>query len=93
MAAAVEHLRDLASPSTAAALRRILMPKFIATMRVIRVETWDVEAKDEEEARKKFSELAEDVIDDVGEVVDWEVRPLQDEIHFFVPDGHAWRIT
>ena len=54
------------------------MPTFTATMRVIRVETWEVEAKDEEEARKKFGELAEDVIDDDsgGEVVDWEVRPL-----------------
>lgn len=52
------------------------MPRFDATMRVVHVETWSVEAKDAEEARAKFSELTEDVIDDDsgGEVVDWEVQ-------------------
>lgn len=51
------------------------MPEFNARMRVVHVETWSVNATDASEARRKFSELAEDVIDDDagGEVVDWEV--------------------
>jgi hypothetical protein len=55
------------------------MPTFLATMRVVHVETWEVEAADEAEARNKFSELAEDVIDDDsgGEVVDWEVQSVR----------------
>lgn len=55
------------------------MPTFLATMRVVHVETWEVEAADAAEARKKFSELTEDVIDDDsgGEVVDWEVQAVK----------------
>lgn len=55
------------------------MPEYLATMRVVHVETWAVEAADEAEARNKFSELAEDVIDDDsgGEVVDWEVQSVR----------------
>ena len=54
------------------------MPIFLATMRVIYVETWEVEAVNEAEARSKFSDLAEDVIDDDsgGEIVDWEVQSV-----------------
>lgn len=50
------------------------MPTFEANMRVIHHECWTVEAKDAEEARKKFSEFSEDVQDDEtgGEIVDWE---------------------
>ena len=55
------------------------MPSFLATMRVVHVETWEVEAKDEAEARKKFNDLSEDVQDDDsgGEIVDWEVVSLK----------------
>lgn len=55
------------------------MPTFLATMRVVHVETWEVEAADAAEARNKFSALAEDVIDDDsgGEVVDWEVQSVR----------------
>lgn len=51
------------------------MPSFLATVRVIHLETWEVEAADEAEARNKFGELTEDVHnDDIGgEVVDWKV--------------------
>lgn len=55
------------------------MPTFLATMSVIHVETWEVEAADAREARQKFSKLTEDVIDDDsgGEVVDWEVQTVR----------------
>ena len=55
------------------------MPTFHAIMRVIHVETWEVEAKDKDEARQKFAELTEDVItdDSGGEVVDWEVQSVK----------------
>ncbi len=55
------------------------MPTFLATMRVVHVETWEVEAADEAEARNKFNDLAEDVIEDDsgGEVVDWEVQSVR----------------
>ena len=55
------------------------MTTFLATMRVVHVETWEVEASNEAEARKKFSELTEDVIDDDsgGDVVDWEVHSVK----------------
>ena len=51
-----------------------VMPTFEALMKVVHNETWTVEAKDKNEAQKKFEELAADVIDDDsgGEVVDWE---------------------
>lgn len=53
---------------------------FWATMRVVHVETWTVEAKDEEEARKLFSELTEAVEtdDNGGEVVDWEIVTVKE---------------
>lgn len=56
------------------------MPKFLATMRVIHVETWEVEAHDIEGARRKFQLCTEDVIDDDsgGEIVDWEVVSVED---------------
>ena len=55
------------------------MPTFNATMRVIHVETWEVEAADAAEARRKFSKLTEDVIEDDsgGEVVNWEVSHIK----------------
>lgn len=55
------------------------MGTFTATMRVVHVETWEVEAADAAEARRKFSELTEDVIEDEtgGEVVDWEVTSVR----------------
>lgn len=56
------------------------MPTFEATMRVVHVETWTVEAKDAADARQQFSELTESVeTDDTGgEVVDWEVSQLRE---------------
>lgn len=59
------------------------MPWFIATMRVTHLETWSVEAADEQEAKRKFSELTEDVQDDEagGEVVDWEVMSVKIDTH------------
>lgn len=55
------------------------MPSFDATMRVIHMETWSVEAKDEAEARKKFSEMSPHVEmdDEGGEIVDWEVYEIK----------------
>lgn len=55
------------------------MPQFDALMRVVHVETWSVEAKDEAEARAKFSKFTDEVIDEDtgGEVVDWEVISLK----------------
>lgn len=51
------------------------MKVYQATMRVVHMETWTVDAKDEAEARKKIGELSEAVETDEtgGEVVDWEV--------------------
>jgi hypothetical protein len=56
------------------------MKQFDALVRVVHMETWSVEAKDEAAARKKFSKLTEDVQDDEtgGEVVDWEVYSLKE---------------
>jgi len=49
------------------------MPLFEANMRVVYHECWYVEAKDADEARKKFSDLTDDVqTDEAGEVTDWE---------------------
>jgi hypothetical protein len=54
------------------------MKVYDATVRVIHVETWTVDAENEDDARKKFSELTEAVETDEtgGEVVDWEVMTL-----------------
>lgn len=54
------------------------MPMFQATVRVVHVETWTVEADDEAHARRAISELSEDVETDEtgGEVVDWEVNSI-----------------
>lgn len=51
-----------------------------ALVRVVHMETWSVEANNEAEARKKMSELSEDVQDDEtgGEVVDWEVYSIKE---------------
>lgn len=51
-----------------------------ATMRVVHMETWTVEAKDEAEARKKISAITQDVETDEtgGEVVDWEVHAIRE---------------
>lgn len=56
------------------------MPAFEARMRVVHVETWVVYAKDADQARRKFSDLAEDVEtdDSGGEVVDWEITALKE---------------
>lgn len=55
------------------------MPTFTALVRVVHMESWDVEAKDETEARKKISDMHDDVITDEtgGETVDWEVYSLR----------------
>ena len=55
------------------------MPTFIAEMRVIHHETWEVEAKDEAEACCKIMGRHPDVIDDEtgGEVVDVEIRHIK----------------
>jgi len=56
------------------------MPTFEATMRVVHSEIWTVEATNADEARKKFSELTEDVQEDEsgGEVVDWECYAVKE---------------
>lgn len=56
------------------------MKVYEAIVRVVYVETWTVDAKDETDARKKFSELTEDVDDDAtsGEVVDWEIYQIHE---------------
>ena len=55
------------------------MPTFTARVRVVHVETWEVKADNETEARKKMENMDDDVIDDDsgGEVVDWEVESLR----------------
>ena len=57
------------------------MTTYTAQMRVTYEETWTVEAASEDEAKRKFLELTEDVIDDDtgGEVVDWEVVSMKKE--------------
>ncbi len=52
---------------------------FEAIVRVVHMETWAVEAKDEADARKKFGELTDAVETDEtgGEVVDWEVHSIR----------------
>lgn len=56
------------------------MKTYEATVRVVHVETWTVDAKDEAEARKKFSDLTEAVETDEtgGETVDWEVYTIKE---------------
>ena len=56
------------------------MPTFDATVRVVHVETWSVEAKDRTEAKLKLSKFTEDVMHDEtgGEVVDWEVMSVKE---------------
>jgi hypothetical protein len=53
---------------------------FEALVRVVHMETWTVDAKDEAEARKKISELTDAVETDEtgGEIVDWEVKSIRD---------------
>lgn len=55
------------------------MPIYEATMRVVRVATWTVEAKDEAAAREQISDLGEALegVGDPGELVDWEVYELK----------------
>ena len=56
------------------------MKTYEALVRVVHMETWTVDAEDEAEARKKISDLTEDVETDKagGEVVDWEVYNIKD---------------
>jgi len=56
------------------------MKVYEAVVRVVHMETWTVDAKDEADARKMFSELTEAVETDEtgGEVVDWEVYQLRE---------------
>jgi hypothetical protein len=56
------------------------MKVFRATMRVTHVETWEVDAKNEKEAREKFNTLSEDVDtdDSGGETVDWEISDISE---------------
>ncbi len=51
-----------------------------ALVRVVHMETWVVDAKDEAEARKKIGDLTDAVETDEtgGEIVDWEVRSIRD---------------
>ena len=53
---------------------------FTATMRVIHIETWTVEAKDKDEARDKIEQLRDDVNTDEtgGEVIDWKIQSLKE---------------
>jgi hypothetical protein len=55
------------------------MPTYQAVMRVVHLETWEVEAKDEAAARAKLSALDDDVTTDDtgGEVTDWEVYQIK----------------
>ncbi len=55
------------------------MPTFEAHMEVVHKETWTVEAKDEDEARKKLLAISDGVeTDDTGgEVVDWEIQSIK----------------
>lgn len=54
------------------------MPEFEATVRVVYLESWSVEAADEHEARKKIIDLDSTVIlDDGGEVIDWEIAAFK----------------
>lgn len=55
------------------------MPRFSAVMRVVHLEIWDVEARDEAEARTKISELDGEVETDEtgGETIDWEIQSLK----------------
>lgn len=57
------------------------LPTYLATMRVIHVETWEVEADDEKAARSAFGELSEKVaVDETGgETVDWEIISIRRE--------------
>ena len=51
------------------------MPRYEARMRVIYNEVWSVEAESEDEAKRLFEELDDEVItDEVGEVIDWEIE-------------------
>lgn len=53
------------------------MPHFEAKIRIVVVETWRVEARTENEARKKFIARADGVEPDAfGEVMNWEVHSL-----------------
>jgi hypothetical protein len=56
------------------------MPTFRANVRVMSDETWEVEAADEAEARKKFEKMTEDVEtdDSGGSVADWDVRSIKE---------------
>jgi hypothetical protein len=55
------------------------MPTFTAEMRVIHHEAWEVEAKDEAEARRKIMDMHDDVVTDEtgGEVVDLEILKVR----------------
>lgn len=55
------------------------MKTFEALVRVVHVETWTVEARNEAEARAKINEMDGEVdTDDTGgEVVDWEITSIK----------------
>jgi hypothetical protein len=55
------------------------MPTFVVEMRVTHHEIWEVEAKDEDEARRKIIDMDDDVIDDEtgGDIVDMEIRKIR----------------
>ena len=55
------------------------MPTFTAEMRVVHHEVWEVEAKDEADARRKIEAMDSAVVDDEtgGEVVDVEIRRIR----------------
>ena len=58
------------------------MPMFNVSMRCTYTETWAVEAKDAEEARKLCADLDESVItDEAGECVDWQVVSVAEDKH------------
>lgn len=55
------------------------MPIFEAKVRTVHSEVWEVEAADEDEARKKFEAVDEEVeMGDPGqEIVDWTVGKIK----------------
>lgn len=57
------------------------MPIFTATVRVVHVEAWEIEADDEDAARAKIDHLDPDVVTDDtgGEIVDWEITGIRQE--------------
>jgi hypothetical protein len=56
------------------------MPRFVAKMRVISVEDWEVEAASREDARRKLEDMASevDMNEEGGEIVNWIVQAIKE---------------